>query len=70
MQDQLVDLKEVTICFKKVASSNLPFDLSYLTMLDFFNGTNYLETVIGKIDLVSFNSTLTNTDLISKLQGH
>ena len=34
-------------------------------MFDSFDGANHLETVEGKIDLVSFSSTLTNANLLS-----
>ena len=39
-------------------------------MFNSFNGTNRLEIVESKIDLISFNSKLVNVDLLTKFKGY
>ena len=62
--------QNIDLLRKKIDSYNLPIDCSDLILFDLFDGANHLETVEGKIDLVSFNSTVINADLISKSHGY
>lgn len=55
---------------KKISSYNLNIDCSSLIIFDSFDGANHLETVKGKIDLVSFNLSLINSNLLTKLKGY
>ena len=36
-------------------------------MIDLFDGANHLETIEGKLDLISFSSTLLNSNLLKKI---
>ena len=58
------------ILVQKICNYNLTIDCSTFIMFDSFDGANHLETVEGKIDLVSFNSTLINSDLVNQLKGY
>ena len=58
------------ILVRKICNYDLPIDCSTFIMFDSFDGANHLETVEGKIDLVSFNSTLINSDLVNQLKGY
>ena len=62
--------KNFNFVAKKIESCDLNIDCTDLIAFDYFINTNHLETVEGKIALVSFNSTVINTDLVSKLQGY
>ena len=59
-----------SILLNKLRKCNVSFDSSSIVMFDSFDGANHLETVEGKIDLVSFNSTLVSADLLSKLKNY
>jgi hypothetical protein len=52
---------------EKIKRYNLGIDCSSFLVFDSFDGANYLETTEGKVDLVSFNSRLVSSDLLSKL---
>ena len=54
----------------KLAKMSKLVGISCLITFDSFDGANYLETIKGKIDLVSFNITLVNWHLLSKLEKY
>ena len=58
------------LLLKKIESYDLHIDCTDLIMFDSFDSTNHLENIEDKIDLVSFNTTVINADLVSKLQGY
>ena len=62
--------KHYEIMVDKLANMNKLVDISRLIAFDSFDSANHLETVEGKIDLVSFNTTFINQHLLSKLEKY
>ena len=50
---------------EKFARCRWNVDLNEFAMFDLFDGANHLETVEGKVDLVSFLSAIVNNKLLT-----
>jgi len=60
--------KIYSFLYEKVKKRIKSEGLRDLVMFDSFDGANHLETIKGKVDLVSYSSTCFNQDLISLLE--
>ena len=57
--------KVFEILSKKIESRNNNIDMPKVIAFDSFDGANHLETVEGKIDLISFKSIVVNCNLLT-----